>query len=89
MEGDIIKDISYIVHIVIGFAFIYAGYKVGIPMRKRQFERRNAAGIEVHESYSDMKKTKFKDGMISNFQALLSIVGVFLIGFGLVRLVNW
>ena len=66
----------YVVWIIIGCVLFFVAYKLKDSVRKKEFERRNTAGKEVFENYSDMKSKRHGEGLSDVAGGLLYMAGV-------------
>ena len=65
-----------IVLILLGLALIPAAFVGRTFAKRRQFYRRNAAGIEQFQRYSAMIKTQFKEGLVQILSFVVSLIGI-------------
>lgn len=75
-----------ILHIVFGAALILTASLILFNVRRRKFNRRNAMGVEVYRSYTQMAGARSMDMLLSVVGWLFFAAGAFCIVKGVLKL---
>ena len=62
--------------LLVGLALLAVVAKLHFWLGRRQFERRNSAGVEEFEGYNAMVKTKIKEGLVFAGAVIVGLAGV-------------
>lgn len=62
--------------LVVGLALLALVAKLQFWLGRRQFERRNGAGVEEFDGYSVMVKTRIKEGFVFAGAVVVGLAGV-------------
>ena len=62
--------------LVVGLALLALVAKLQFWLGRRQFERRNNAGVEEFDGYNTMVKTRIKEGLVFAGGVVVGLAGV-------------
>jgi hypothetical protein len=76
------------VGLIVGALLLFVATRLQHRVRRRQFDRRNAHGVEVFPSYSAMVRMRFREGFCEAGYWVLGGSGMFMMFVGFVHFVQ-
>jgi hypothetical protein len=76
------------VGLIVGALLVFVATQLQHSVRRRQFDRRNAHGVEVFSSYKTMVRMRFREGFCEAGYWVLGGTGMFMMFIGFLHFVQ-